>query len=317
MNWLPPFDADHEALLSAVVGAMPEPFFVIDRSGRYVAVLGGATATDYHDGRRLVGKRMHDVMPTDIADGFLDKITESLDSGRVIAYDYELGSDDIDGVDDEPGLPTRLWFSGRIAPLPSHSGRPDMVVWMIFNTTELKLALHHMDEQRVELERLASTDPLTNLLNRRSFFERAASELDLVRSSNTPAALILLDIDLFKTVNDTWGHAAGDKVLAVTAEVIGRNRRTTDVVARIGGEEMALVLRSTSVERAAEIAERLRIDLGALGVGHGDTTIRITASFGVAAIRPDDDDIEEALIRADIALYAAKRGGRNRVAVQR
>ena len=115
-GWLSEIETDHAALLEAIVQALPEPCFVLDRDGRYVAVLGGLDNTRYLDGRPLVGKLMHEVLPIETADRFLGCVREALDTGRVIHLEYELGSDDIKGVESHPDVPDHLWFEGHVAP---------------------------------------------------------------------------------------------------------------------------------------------------------------------------------------------------------
>jgi diguanylate cyclase (GGDEF)-like protein len=308
-------DEHPEALLGAVVQALPEPFFVIDDEGRYVAVLGGRDEVRYHDGTALVGRRMHDVMPKATADRFLDTIREVIAAGTVTTIVYELGADEVDGVEDRPHLPTRLTFEGHISPLPSRPGRRDLIVWVPFNITELRHAVRQLEDNQEILERLASTDPLTGLANRRSFLDAARAEIARTRRSGRPTALIMLDLDHFKDVNDTWGHAVGDAVLVGVAERFRVDRRTTDMVARLGGEEIALLLRETDLASATELAERLRALVADRPVVHDEHRIPITASFGVTVISPHDEGIDSALRRADRALYAAKRAGRNAVRV--
>lgn len=319
-GWLNEIKADHTALLEAIVEALPELCFVLDREGRYVAVLGGLDNTRYHDGRPLIGKLMHDVLPTETADRFLACVHEALDTGRVVHHEYTLSSDDVEGVQPHPDVPDHLWFEGHIAPLPSVPGRPDMTVWMIFNVTDSRVALHRlelqqhvMQAQQHELERLARIDPLTELLNHRSFFAEAERELEWVRRTGQPAAMILFDLDRFKVVNDTWGHAAGDAVLIALAELLRAERRANDTIGRLGGEEFALVVRGADITAGRHAAERLRSALATLEVLHDGATIAITASFGVAQLCATDERPDAAVRRADAAMYEAKRLGRNRV----
>jgi diguanylate cyclase (GGDEF)-like protein len=319
-GWLSEINTDHAALLEAIVQALPEPCFVLDREGRYLAVLGGLDNTRYHDGRPLIGKTMHDVLPTETADRFLACVHEALDTERVVHLEYTLSSDDVEGVQSHPDVPDHLWFEGHVAPLPSVPGRPDMVVWMIFNVTDSRVALqrlelqqHVMQVQQQELERLARIDPLTELLNRRSFFAEAERELAWVRRTGEPVAMILFDLDGFKVVNDTWGHAAGDAALVAVADLLRAERRANDAIARLGGEEFALVVRGADVAAGTIAAERLRAGVAGLRVHHDGATFSITASFGVAQMHATDERPDEAVRRADAAMYGAKRLGRNRV----
>lgn len=307
--------AGHSPLLEAIVDALPEPVFVLDRDGRYLAVLGGRHHGRYHDGQALAGRTLHEVMPADLADGFLERIHQVLDTGEGIVYEYELGADDVDGVDDRDGVPTRLRFEGHLSPVETVDGAPEAVVWMAVNITELRAALDELEVQRAELHRLANTDVLTGIRNRRSFLDAARLELAACRRSGRPATLLLIDLDHFKVVNDTGGHAAGDTVLVEVAALLQRDRRESDVVARLGGEEFIVLLTDTPLAAGEVVAERLRASLAELEVVVDGRPYRLTTSVGLTPLVPTDD-ITDAMIRADTALYRAKRGGRDRVEVE-
>ena len=164
-----------------------------------------------------------------------------------------------------------------------------------------------------ELRRMATTDPLTALWNRRRFLELAEGELSRLRRYGRPVSVLMLDIDHFKTINDTYGHAAGDEALCRLAELCRCELRETDHLGRLGGEEFAVTLPETGLDEAMDVAERLRQRIGEMDVPVGVSTIQMTVSIGVAACREDDATIDRALGRADRALYEAKNGGRNRV----
>ena len=302
-------------LLEAILEALPELVFVLDRDGRYHAVLGGRDDLRYHDGSSLVGKLLHDVLPAEVADSFLGRIREALDTGSVVTHEYQLSSEDVEGVEGRVGVSDELWFEGRVAPVKRVEGGGELAVWMLFNITESKRTMQRLEEQQRELERLARTDPLTGLLNRRSFFAEAARELAWVQRTGAPAVLLQLDLDLFKRINDTYGHAAGDHLLREVADLLRTDRRASDVLARLGGEEFALLVRGVSLEDGHRLAERLRAQLAALRVDHDGQELTITGSFGVAALVADDQVPDAALQRADAAMYTAKRGGRDGVEV--
>ncbi len=169
-------------------------------------------------------------------------------------------------------------------------------------------------DREARYARLASTDALTGLTNRRRFVELAERELARARRYDAEVALVVIDLDHFKRVNDEHGHAAGDAVLASTAAVLARDLRDLDVVARHGGEEFALLLPQTSAAGAVEVAERARRRLADAVVTIGAAQVRITASMGVATIRgPAATSLDHLLRRADAALYRAKELGRDRV----
>lgn len=165
------------------------------------------------------------------------------------------------------------------------------------------------------LEQLATTDTLTELANRRSFVARCEDELQRwQRYGGDTGALVMFDLDHFKRVNDTWGHAFGDQVLMHVAATVRRMLRATDAAGRLGGEEFMLLLPSTSLEGARQLAERLRRNIEAGRIDGPNGVISVTASLGVTAFpNAMKDDLAHAMIRVDKALYAAKLGGRNRV----
>ena len=164
--------------------------------------------------------------------------------------------------------------------------------------------------QRLQVE--AARDPLTGLLNRRALEAQAARLFAEAETTGQPLALLLLDLDHFKAVNDTHGHPAGDAVLKGIAEALAREIRHDDLACRWGGEEMLAVLRNCDLARAEERAVRLRAAIAATRFT-GAPGLRVTASIGVAAFPDHGAGLDELTARADMALYVAKRYGRNRV----
>ena len=164
-----------------------------------------------------------------------------------------------------------------------------------------------------QLNRLATTDYLTGLANRRVFFQRLEAEISRVQRSLNPASLLMLDLDHFKDINDRFGHAAGDIALKTFSDIIRQRLRATDVAARVGGEEFALLLPGADAEAAHQFAETLRnvIELTELHMGDA-LSIQLTVSIGIAEITPQSS-AEEVMSRADQALYLAKNSGRNRI----
>lgn len=167
---------------------------------------------------------------------------------------------------------------------------------------------------RDELERQARIDLLTGLNNRRHFFELAKKELERAKRHGAPLPALMLDVDHFKLVNDTYGHHVGDLVLQKLSEVCVQTLRGIDILGRFGGEEFAILLPETKIEQALEVAERLRLAVaGATVPLEQGGSIHITVSIGVASLVATDARVEDMLKRADAALYAAKNTGRNRV----
>jgi diguanylate cyclase (GGDEF)-like protein len=165
-----------------------------------------------------------------------------------------------------------------------------------------------------QMQEQARTDALTGLNNRRTFDALLADELARAQRFNRPVSLLMLDIDHFKRVNDTYGHQAGDVVLKVLGELLGRQARAIDRVCRYGGEEITVILPETGFEIAAKVAERLRAAVEAHPFDiNGGAPLRITVSIGVASFPAHADSVQTLMVAADAAMYAAKAGGRNRV----
>ncbi len=165
-----------------------------------------------------------------------------------------------------------------------------------------------------ELRRLATTDVLTGAANRRSLLERGEQEFSRARRAGHPLTLLMVDVDHFKSINDSYGHSAGDSALQTLVALCRGGLRDADVIGRLGGEEFVLILPDTNEEGAAEVAERLRRRIKeALLSTDGGQVFALTISIGVAELLGVDESIEDTLKRADSALYRAKSAGRDRV----
>lgn len=179
--------------------------------------------------------------------------------------------------------------------------------YMVLNSQRLQ---EELENAQIELERLATTDYLTGLRNNRAFFERAATEVVRSQRHDLPLSLVVFDVDHFKAVNDTFGHPGGDRMLRELGSVCGRMTRQNDMIARLGGEEFALLLTHSDIKAAGHAAENFRLAIEQLIVEYEAENIFVTASFGVAELR-HDDTLECFLARADSCLYQAKNAGRN------
>ncbi|MDX2222431.1 MAG: diguanylate cyclase [Rhodospirillaceae bacterium] len=166
-----------------------------------------------------------------------------------------------------------------------------------------------------DLRALALTDPLTGVPNRRTFEASGRREVERARRYAKPFSIIVIDIDHFKRVNDTYGHDVGDVVLKEVAKVCAAQLRGTDIFARFGGEEFIALLPETDLKAGMILAERLRQAVGLQPIFSHKGPVVVTASLGLAAYLPQDKSLEDAVKRADEALYAAKRSGRNRVEI--
>lgn len=219
-------------------------------------------------------------------------------------------------------LPTTLWLLTE----PGNEQRVLALVTLAFAsfvvraTRELSDALQSLLRLRRELEiehRIASkaarTDELTGLNNLRAFKEQADTMFAHAQRYSLPLCALLLDIDHFKQINDTYGHAAGDQVLQVVAQRLKTALREADLCGRLGGEEFAVLLASTDLHEALLIAEKLRLAIQDIVMPMIDATLRVTISIGVARAHEDCPDTTTLLAQADAAMYQAKSSGRNRV----
>jgi len=199
-----------------------------------------------------------------------------------------------------------LWMLLSMVPVV-YDGEPSVLSTLVDFTDRKRLEL--------ELQRLATTDALTGAANRRCFLDHAEAEVARSRRYGLEMALVMMDVDHFKRINDTLGHARGDAALCRLVQLCAQVVRKQDLLGRLGGEEFALLLPQTSLEHAMQLVERLRhhIETSGMALQPGLPPASLTASFGVTALRPEDLRVDELLGRADQALYRAKDGGRNRV----
>ncbi len=171
-------------------------------------------------------------------------------------------------------------------------------------------------QMEAHLKSIASTDALTGVGNRRYFLEKGKKEYMRSKRYSEPLALVMMDIDKFKNINDTYGHDIGDIALKALAKICVDTLRTADLFARLGGEEFAAILPCTDIDGAVLLAERLRVCIEAMVTPSPKGDIRFTISMGVTQmLGSEDEDIEIMLNRSDSGLYQAKEGGRNRVVV--
>jgi diguanylate cyclase (GGDEF)-like protein/PAS domain S-box-containing protein len=207
------------------------------------------------------------------------------------------------------------WEYSSISAIADSKGNITHFVAVNEDITSRKEAEEKIKRLNAGLEQLAMTDFLTSLYNRRYFMQRGVEEFKRTKRNKQSLALLMMDIDEFKSVNDTYGHEAGDMALQQVAAVLKASLRETDILGRMGGEEFAVLLPNTTLEEAAILAERVRqIIMNASFETVGEAlTIFVTICIGVAAYTKGMSSIEDLLRNADEALYDAKHNGRNRV----
>ena len=200
------------------------------------------------------------------------------------------------------------WESASIASITDPYGN-------ITNYVAVKEDITEKKKMEEELTKLATTDPLTGVANRRFFAERMESELVRFKRFGNPASFLMLDIDFFKKINDSYGHAIGDVALKEFARIARESLRKTDLVGRLGGEEFGILLTETDIDGAMIFAERLRYKIANNIVYTDVANITFTVSIGISEYSLSDEEVEGIIARADEALYEAKNTGRNKTVV--
>lgn len=170
-----------------------------------------------------------------------------------------------------------------------------------------------MRDYNNQLQDMASHDPLTRVLNAGAYYRACDQQIHASQRANQSFAVLFIDLDHFKSINDTYGHAVGDDVLRAVAQTLQSAVRRSDIVGRIGGEEFSVFLPNTQVQGAQQLAETLRLAIESIHMEVDGVRLKITASIGVAAKRYEQETMQAIQQHADQAMYEAKRGGRNRV----
>jgi diguanylate cyclase (GGDEF)-like protein/PAS domain S-box-containing protein len=255
-----------------------------------VAKLFGDTAEN------IIGKRDTDVLPKEVADHFYQ-------SDNVVFTSQERLVIEESATDEEGNI--HHYISTKVPFYPPD--KPPALIGFSTDVTELF-------QLKEEFKKLATIDHLTGLYNRRYFIEQANKEFLRAQRYKLSMALISIDIDHFKTINDKYGHPAGDKVLVAVSKQLQESLRQTDVLARIGGEEFSILLPETTADNAVLFAERLRVAQSQLRVsGEWKGEIQLSVSIGISSYQTSDIEFDALFSRADKALYQAKNGGRNQV----
>jgi diguanylate cyclase (GGDEF)-like protein/PAS domain S-box-containing protein len=207
------------------------------------------------------------------------------------------------------------WVAVSISPIIDSNGIITHFVSINEDITTRKETEEKIKRLNAGLEQLAMTDYLTSLYNRRYFMQRGTEEFKRAKRNKQPLALLMLDIDQFKKVNDTYGHEAGDMALQQVASVLKSSLREIDILGRMGGEEFAVLLPNTPLHEAGVLAERVQQIMAntSFELPGASLNINITISIGVAVMTDEMSVIDDILRNADAALYHAKNSGRNRV----
>lgn len=285
-------------LLNQTVEQSPNSVVITDLDGNITYVNSAFTAITGYSAKEVLGKKTSILKSGYMSKEVYENLWQTILSGKT--WEGELNNIKKGGE--------LFWENTRIAPLLNQDGE-------ISNFVAIKVDITERKRAQDELERMAITDPLTGLFNRRYFFEVAQKEFLKSIRYNRPLSVVLFDIDMFKSINDTYGHLAGDQILAQIGVILTQKERETDLSARYGGEEFVLLLPETNCEGARNTAERLRSLLETSPIYYENHKIQFTASFGVAGIGNRDypETFDYLILQADKALYEAKRISRNTV----
>ena len=215
------------------------------------------------------------------------------------------------------GMADEMYQNVTILPLRSSTGKTDHVCLIIYDVTGVAVNKRQLESANTKLQELALRDGLTGLLNRRYWESCLEREFARHQRYDNPVSLVIFDIDHFKRVNDTYGHQTGDEVIRETARITSQLVRETDFAGRYGGEEFVVLLPGTTLDGAAQFAERLRSTIERQQLDYQGSPLTFTVSLGVATLADDMAGYKALLERADKALCQSKEGGRNQVTVSR
>lgn len=293
---------EREQLFSSLLGSVNAVLWAFDWDEQRIIYVSPAYEQIFGRSAALLmasyDEWRNSIYPDDL-DYAAESLAQVLETGAVELREYRIIRSD----GQLRWLSDKCFISSRQA-----SGRSTVIVGIAEDITDKK----HLEG---ELHRLATTDVLTESSNRRHFFECARREFDQARQYGGSMALLLLDLDDFKKINDRYGHQMGDQVLQRLAHCGATALRRDDLFGRIGGEEFAALFPGCEPDVALQVAERLQREVQRLSFQYEGATFGITVSQGLTVLRPGDANLEALYARADAAMYQAKRQGKNQIVI--
>jgi diguanylate cyclase (GGDEF)-like protein/PAS domain S-box-containing protein len=285
---------ESEARLNALLSSLDDLVFELDEDGTYLEIWTANDTLLAVPRDALLGKTHREALGDEIGLSLARVISQVLETDRPQFWEYRLE------------VPAGVrWFQGRVAPIAAPAGTPRKLCLLVRDITEQKAAEQARDEAEEQLRHQALYDGLTGLPNRMLFHERLKHALIEARRDNQKLVLLMLDLDRFKEINDTLGHAAGDEVLREVAWRLSRVTRGSDSIARLGGDEFSILLRNAAECDAAAVVSRVSSCLEEPIIVQ-DLPLRVDASIGLAAFPRDGGDADLLIQHADVAMYAAK-----------
>ena len=292
--------SEREQLFSTLLMSVNAVLWALDWETRKVLYVSPAYERIFGRSADLLladSNQWRDSIHPDDLDNAERSLAEVLDKGAVEDREYRIIAAD----GQVRWLSDKCYINRQAEP-----GQPVIIVGIAEDITDKK-------QMETELHRLATIDALTQSSNRRHFFECAHRAFTHARQQGEPLSFLMLDIDNFKTINDTYGHQEGDNVLQRIAESGRAALRRGDLFGRIGGEEFAAVFPGCTPQMALQVAERLQRQIQQLSFNHEGQTFGITVSQGLTSLTAADENVENLFSRADAAMYQAKREGKNRI----
>lgn len=286
---------ENDARFRALLSSLDDLVLELDEHGTYLSVWTTEEPLLVAPVEELLGSTLSDQLGRRIGGRFVRALRRALDSGQPQVVEYRLE------------VPAGIrWFQARLAPIKDGTGRPLTVCALVRDVSERKAAEKERDEAERQLRYQAMHDGVTDLANRSLFFERLAQNLERAKDRGEPLTVLMLDLDNFKLVNDTFGHAVGDEILQHVARRLETATRAGDSIARLGGDEFAVLIADAANEKAEAVIERLSRSLeGKIAAGGDLVTIKV--SIGAASYPKDGQDADSLLTAADVAMYRAKR----------
>ncbi|WP_196605562.1 sensor domain-containing diguanylate cyclase [Pectinatus haikarae] len=283
--------------LEQLFAAIPVSVVLVDRKGDHILNSQALVAVNNPKVQDLAGRKVSEMSPEGAQN--IERDFKLFDQNKTVPTHELVINDKI--------------YKVSVTPLRNESGYAFAELVVLTDITENKDTEHKLAELNKKLKYLASRDGLTNLLNKSSYCQICNKLINLARRENTPFSVMFIDIDYFKKVNDTYGHAVGDIVLKRVAECIVENCRKSDIVGRVGGEEIAVYLPQTDCYGAVALAEKIRTYIEQSKFDAEEIIVTVTVSIGISANKPHHKTIEDIKKDADAAMYMAKSNGRNRI----
>jgi diguanylate cyclase (GGDEF)-like protein/PAS domain S-box-containing protein len=294
--WQPSADMALFFRLQLTLDTLPCPIFIKNRSGRYIACNKALEDQLGLTRSQIIGASVYDIAPLELAKIYDEADLELMARGGTQSYETKLRYAD-------GSLHDVMFYKSVFL---NTAGEVDGISGTTLDITERKLL-------EKKLKHAAATDFLTGVYNLRSFYELAGQEFRRFARSGQELSLIVIDLDFFKEINDTLGHAAGDQALHAFVQAVQVNLRDQDIFARAGGDEFRIILPDTLPSGAALVAERIRASVNQIEINNEKGSTRLSISAGICSCLPGDESLDEVAKRADAALYIAKASGRNRV----